>query len=473
MTSMGGLDGFREVLGEAGMVTSPDLLERYIVDQRDLIRGVTPAVLRPGNTAEMQQIVRLATSAGFGLVPQGGNTGYCGGATPDLSGRQLIVSLERMTRIREVDRLGHTLSADAGVILADAQRAATTEGLMLGLSLGAEGSCRLGGNIGTNAGGLSVLRYGMTRDLVLGLEAVLPNGDLLDDMRGLRKNNTGYDLKQAFIGAEGTLGIVTGVVLKLVPEPVTRATGWVQLTAGAPIAEMLALVRRESADLVSSFEFMTETSIGLVQGDEAGPGGLRAGAGGTLLIELASSSARVPLDDLLSGALELMIERGWVEDALIAQSERQRTDMWRLRESIPEGEKKAGGSVKHDISVPLGAIETFLARGGEAVAAYDPRLRLSVYGHVGDGNVHYNVLVPPGEERLAFTHRIEGDLSHRLYAIALALGGTFSGEHGVARLKRDLLERYADPARLRLMRRVKAAFDPDNRMNAGALVDPA
>jgi FAD/FMN-containing dehydrogenase len=470
MTAIDEIEAFRSMLGDAGVVTSPDLLERYVVDQRDLIRGATPAVLRPSSTEEVQRIVRLAAKLKFGLVPQAGNTGYCGGATPDMSGRQLVVSLERMNRIREVDRLGHTLSADAGVILADAQKAAQENGLMLALSLGSEGSCRLGGNVGTNAGGLSVLRYGMTRDLVMGLEVVLANGDILDDMRKLRKNNTGYDLKQNFIGSEGTLGIVTGVVLKLGPYPRHRATAWVELAADAPVAEMLALTRQETADLVSSFEFITANSIALVRGPTAGP--LKAGTGGALLIELSSSATRLPLDDLLSGTLELMVERGWVEDALIAQGDRQRLSLWALRESIPEGEKKAGGSVKHDISLPLGAIETFLARGGEAVRAYDPALRLSVYGHVGDGNLHYNVLVPDGEERLAFTAKIEGDLSHRLYAIALELGGTYSGEHGVARLKRKLLERYGDPARLALMRRVKTAHDPDNVMNPGALLEP-
>jgi FAD/FMN-containing dehydrogenase len=465
------IDEFRDALGTAGVVTDTDLVERYVVDHRDLLRGTTPAVLRPATTADVQQIVRLAACHGFGLVPQAGNTGYCGGATPDTSGRQLVVSLERMNRIREVDPLGHTLSADAGVVLLDAQKAALDHGLMLSLSLGSEGSCRLGGNVGTNAGGLSVLRYGMTRDLVLGLEVVLPNGDVLNDMNRLRKNNTGYDLKQNFIGSEGTLGIVTGVVLKLGPKPVARATVWVELAAEAPLARMLAVTRRESADLVSSFEYITAPSIALVHGTERGA--LKAGPGGALLIEFSSSSTRLPLDDLLTGTLETMVDAGWITDALIAQNDRQRAAMWTLRESIPEGEKKAGGSVKHDISLPLGAIEPFLAAAAETVRCYDASLRLSVYGHLGDGNLHYNVLVPPGAERLEFTDRIEGDLSHRLYAIALGLGGTYSGEHGVARLKRDLLERYGDPVRLALMRRLKTAHDPDNIMNAGALVDPA
>lgn len=458
------------MLGQAGVIIDPEVIAPYVVDHREVIRGRTPAVLRPRSVVEVQEIMRFATRHGFGIVPQGGNTGYCGGATPDETGRQLVVSLERMSRIRSIDPLGHTMAADAGVVLADAQSAAHSAGLFLPLSLGAEGSCRLGGNLGTNAGGLSVLRYGMTRDLVLGLEVVLPNGELLDDMRSLRKNNTGYDLKQNFIGAEGTLGVVTGLVLKLAPSVVHRATGWMQLAKRAPMAEMLAVIRRETADLVSSFEFITAPSIVLGLGGSPA-GALRAGSGGAILVELAASTTRISLDDLLSGALESLIEKGWIEDALLAQSERQRAEMWRLRESIPEGEKRAGGSVKHDISVPLSALGTFLERGVEAVARHDPGLKLSVYGHVGDGNVHFNILVPTGRDRLEFTREIESGLSLGLYNLALSLGGTFSGEHGVGRSKRGLLERYASPSRLALMRKIKQAHDPSGLMNPGAVVD--
>ncbi|MFG1420083.1 FAD-binding oxidoreductase [Roseixanthobacter liquoris] len=467
------LAAFRAVLGEAGVMTAPDFIAPYVVDHRQLIHGTTPAVLRPRSTQEVQDVVRLAAQLGYGLVPQGGNTSYVGGATPDESGRQLVVSLERMNRIRAVDPLGFTLSADAGVILADAQAAAEAAGLMLPLSLGSEGSCRLGGNVGTNAGGLSVLRYGMTRDLVLGLEAVLPDGSLLGDMRALRKNNVGYDLKQMFIGGEGTLGIVTAVVLKLCPEPVLTATAWLQLAKGAPLPQMLAEVRRETADLISSFEFITANSVALVAALKPGEVNLTTGSGGAVLLEVSSSSRRLPLDEILMGTLEALMEKGWVEDALLAQSERQRSDMWAVRETIPEGEKHAGGSVKHDISVPISALDAFLEQGGAAVAAYDPALVLSVYGHVGDGNIHYNIVVPQGEERLAFTRKIEAGLAHELYAIAAALGGSFSAEYGIGRLKRDLLERYGDPIRIALMGRVKAAFDPAGLMNAGAMVDPA
>ena len=467
------LGDLTSALGEGGVVTAPDLLERYVVDQRDLIRGSTPAVLRPTTVEQVASIVRITSAGGFGLVPHGGNTGYCGGATPDCSGQQFVLSLERMNRIREIDPLGFSISVDAGAVLADAQSAAAAAGLMLPLSLGSEGSCRVGGNIATNAGGLSVLRYGMTRDLLLGIEAVLSDGSILSDMKGLRKNNTGYDVKQCFVGSDGTLGIITGAVLKLCPAPIQYATAWIQLASGAPLPDMLGVARRETSDLLSAFEFVTPTSLELVRGLGHGSSTLRSGAGGALIIELSASSARVPLEEILLAALEILIERGWAEDAFIAQNDRQRQDIWKVRESIPEGEKRAGGSVKHDISVPISAVSEYLARGAEIVADYDPSLRLSIYGHVGDGNIHYNILVPDGLERLAFSATIEADLSLRLYDLAESLNGTFSAEHGVGRLKRNLLERYSDPVRLELMRRIKRAFDPQALLNSGAVVAPS
>ncbi|WP_336487998.1 FAD-binding oxidoreductase [Methylobacterium nigriterrae] len=464
------LDPFRDLLGEGGVLSDPGMTAPYCLDHRELMRGATPAVLRPRSVEAVQGLVRLARAHGFGLVPQGGNTGYVGGATPEPGRRQLVVSLERMTRIRSVDPLNFTLACDAGVILAEAQRAAAEHGLLLPLSLGSEGSCRLGGNLGTNAGGLQVLRYGMTRDLVLGLEAVLADGALFSDMRTLRKNNIGTDLKQAFIGAEGTLGIVTGVVLKLWPEQAFRATAWLQLGAGAPIPEIAADVRRETADLVSTFELISASSLGLVAEMRGADTGLRTGPGGAVLLELQASSARIPLDEVLMGTLEGLMERGFVEDAALARSEAQRRAMWAIRETIPEGEKHAGGSVKHDIAVPVSRLTDFLERAGAIVAEQMPGVRLSFYGHVGDGNIHYNLVVPEGQDRLAFTRAVEAGIAHDLYAVAIDLGGSFSAEYGIGRFKRDLLARYTDPTRLALVAAVKRAFDPEGVMNAGAML---
>ncbi|NEU13066.1 FAD-binding oxidoreductase [Methylobacterium sp. BTF04] len=461
---------FHALLGEGGVLTGTDMTGRYTLDHRGLMQGETPAVLRPRSVAEVQALVGLAKDHGFGLVPQGGNTGYVGGATPEPGRRQLVVSLERMTRIRAVDPLNFSLVCDAGVILADAQKAAAANDLLLPLSLGSEGSCRLGGNLGTNAGGLQVLRYGMTRDLVLGLEVVLPDGTLFSDMGTLRKNNIGYDLKQVFIGAEGTLGIVTGVVLKLWPAQGQRATAWLELAADAPLPEIAAIVRRETSDLVSTFELISTASLGLVAEMRESGIGLKTGEGGAVLLELSASSARIPLDDLLLGCLESLMERGWVTDAVLAQSEGQRRAMWAVRETIPEGEKHAGGSVKHDIAVPVSCLTTFLAQGAALLAQHMPDVCLSFYGHVGDGNIHYNLVVPKGRDRVDFTREVEAGIAHDLYAIAIALGGSFSAEYGIGRFKRDLLARYAEPARLDLIATLKHALDPDDLMNAGAMV---
>lgn len=470
MTGIDALEPFRTLLGEGGVLTSPDMVDRYTLDHRELMRGETPAVLRPRSVEAVQDLVRLARQGGFGLVPQGGNTGYVGGATPEPGRNQLVVSLERMTRIRSVDPLNFTLACDAGTILADAQKAAAAHDLLLPLSLGSEGSCRLGGNLGTNAGGLQVLRYGMTRDLVLGLEVVLPDGALLTDMRALRKNNVGTDVKQAFIGAEGTLGIITGVVLKLWPAQSFRATAWLQLADGASIPEIAAILRRETSDLVSTFELISASSLALVAEMRGNEIGLKAGPDGAVLVELQASSARIPLDDVLMGTLELLMEGGFVEDAVLAQSEAQRLEMWRIRETIPEGEKHAGGSVKHDIAVPVSSLTEFLERGGALVAGKMPGVRLSFYGHVGDGNIHFNLVVPVGQDRLAFTHMVEGSISHDLYGIAIDLGGSFSAEYGIGRFKRDLLVRYTDPTQRALISKLKRAIDPDGLMNAGAML---
>jgi FAD/FMN-containing dehydrogenase len=466
------VQAFRGLLGGTGVVDDPQRLVTYTTDQRQLFTGSTLAILKPATTEQVAEVVKLAARLGVGLVPQGGNTSYCGGATPDASGRQVIVSLERMDTIREVDPLSMSISVDAGAILKNVQNAAASAGLLMPLSLGAEESCRIGGNIGTNAGGLSVIRYGMIRDLLLGIEAVLPDGTIIADMRKLRKNNTGYDAKQCFVGSEGTLGIVTGAVLRLAPLPARRATAWLKLAKDAVLAELLALVRRESGELLTTFEFITARSIALATGAMANPPSVGPGPGGAVLVEFASSSRHLDLDGLMEAVLSEAAESGWVEDAYIAQSGAQRTSMWELRETIPEGEKRWGGSVKHDISVPLSSIQRFLEAAGEQVRSYRADLELSVYGHVGDGNLHYNVLVPQGTDRIEFTRLIEGSLSLWLYDTAAALGGTFSAEHGVGRFKKHLLEKYGDAGRVAAMRRIKAAFDPANIMNAGAVVRP-
>jgi FAD/FMN-containing dehydrogenase len=466
------VQAFRDLLGVSGVIDDPDRIASYTTDQRKLVTGHSHAILRPTSTAQVAEVVKLAGKLGVGIVPQGGNTSYCAGATPDRSGRQVIVSLDRMESIREIDPLSMCISVDAGAILKNVQDAAVSAGLLLPLSLGAEGSCRIGGNIGTNAGGLSVIKYGMTRDLLLGIEAVLSDGTIVSDMRKLRKNNTGYDIKQVFVGSEGTLGIVTGAVLRLSPLPMRHATAWLKLAAEAPLAKLLGLVKRESGDLVTAFEFITARSIAISKKSLSDPPAVEAGPGGAVLLELACSSRHIDLDALMEAVLAEAFESGWVDDAFIAQSGQQRASMWALRESIPEGETRWGGSVKHDISVPVSAVDRFLAIGCEVVRNYRENLELSIYGHVGDGNLHYNILVPKSADRLEFTKEIEESVSLSLYDTAAALGGTFSAEHGVGRYKKHLLEKYGDRGRIAAMRRIKSAFDPSHIMNAGAVVCP-
>lgn len=466
------VQAFRGLLGPAGIVDEPRQIEKYTTDARQLFTGSACAVLKPATTAEVVDIVKLAARLGIGLVPQGGNTSYCGGATPGHSGRDFVVSLERLNSVREVDAISMTISVDAGAILKNVQDAASAAGLLLPVSLGSEGSCQIGGNVGTNAGGLSVIKYGMMREQLLGLEAVLPDGTVISDMRKLRKNNTGYDIKQLFVGSEGTLGIVTGAVLRLVPLPTRYATAWLTLAAHAPLAELLALVRRESGDLATAFEFITGRSISLAAATMSDPPSLGPGPGGAILLELACSSRHLDLNGLIEAVLAEATEMQWIDDAYIAQSGQQRSSMWALRETIPEGEKHWGGSVKHDISVPLSAIDRFLSEAQAVVRSYRSDLELSVYGHVGDGNLHFNVLVPRGTDRLKFNREMGNTLSMSLYDLAGSMGGTFSAEHGVGRSKRHLLERYGDAGRVLAMRRIKAAFDPGNLMNNGSVVDP-
>ncbi|TXM96789.1 FAD-binding oxidoreductase, partial [Methylobacterium sp. WL122] len=403
------------------------------------------------------------------VVPRGGATGLVDGIL--CAPGDIALSLERMTGIQALDPLAMTMVVRAGTTLEAVQAAAEAADLFFPLDLGARGSATVGGTISTNAGGLRVLRYGMTRDLVLGLEAVLPDGSLFSDMKRLRKNNIGYDLKQLFVGAEGTLGIVTGVVLKLWPAQNHRATAWLQLAADAPIPEIAAFLRRETSDLVTTFELISASSLALVAEMRGAPTGFATGEGGAVLLELSSSSRHIRLDDVLMAALESLMERGWITDAALASSEAQRRAMWAVRETIPEGEKHAGGSVKLDIAVPLSQLGVFLVRAGAVLAERMPGVRLSFYGHVGDGNVHYNLMVPAGEDRLAFTRRVEDGIAHEIYAVAIDLGGSFSAEYGIGRFKRDLLHRYADPTRLTLIETIKHGLDPDGLMNAGAMTE--
>jgi FAD/FMN-containing dehydrogenase len=466
------LDALRGILGAAGLLTG-SACEPYLVDHRRLYQGRALAVALPRSVAEVSQLLALCNEERIGVVPQGGNTGYCGGATPDEAGRQLVLSLARLNHIRSVDPANYSLVAEAGCILAQVQQAAADAQRFFPLSLGSEGSCQIGGNLSTNAGGTSVLRYGMMRELVLGLEAVLADGRVLACLSGLRKDNTGYDIRGLFLGAEGTLGVITAATLKLFPPITSLATAFAAVADVPAAVRLLARLREASGDRVSSFELVPRIGVELTTRHIPGvTDPLGAPHGWYVLCELSSARSGEPLDAVLTEALGTALNDGLVLDAVIARSERERAALWRLRETIPEAQRKQGPGLKHDISVPVSALPEFVARGAAWVSAHVPGARLVAYGHVGDGNLHFNLSEAPGATPGALAGRAT-EVQRVLHDLAVSLGGSFSAEHGIGRLKVAELERYAPATELELMRAVKRAFDPHGIMNPGKVLRAA
>ncbi len=470
MTTAAALERIASIVGPRGVLTGA-AAEPLLRDERGLYRGAAALVVRPASTQECAAVVRVCSDERIGVVPQGGNTGYCGGATPfDGEQRQILLSLARMNRVREVDAVGFTLTAEAGVVLARAQEAAHGAGLLFPLSMGSEGSAQIGGALATNAGGLAVLRYGTMRDLVLGLEVVLPSGDVLHELKGLRKDNTGYDSKALFLGSEGTLGVITAAVLKLFPGPLARATAWLAVRDVAAACALLGRARRETGDQVVSAEYVSRRSLELVlRHVEGARDPLGSAAEHYLLLELASADADEALRAKLERVLAAGLGAGEIVDGTLAESEAQRRAVWVLRERIPEAERRDGGSVKHDVSVRIGSIPEFLERAEPALSRIAAQ-RLSIYGHIGDGNLHFNVLPPAGQSIDEFRVRAAAAVSERVHDLAAELGGSFSAEHGVGILKAGELARYESPVALALMRTLKRALDPRGIMNPGKLL---
>jgi FAD/FMN-containing dehydrogenase len=458
------------IVGPRGVVAPADAAP-LLRDERRLYRGAAALVVRPGSVEECANVVRVCHDEGIGVVPQGGNTSYCGGATPfDGERRQILLSLARMNRVREVDDVGFTMTAEAGVVLARAQGAARERGLKFPLSMGSEGSAQIGGALATNAGGLAVLRYGTMRELVLGLEVVLPSGEVLSELKGLRKDNTGYDSKALFLGSEGTLGVITAAVLKLFPEPRAVATAWLAVASVDAACRLLGRARRESGDQVVSAEYVSRRSLELVlRHVEGAREPLGSPAEHYVLLELASGDDDEELRAKLMRVLAAGLEAGEIVEGTIAESEAQRRSLWLLRERVPEAERRDGGSVKHDVSVRIGLIPEFITRAEPALARVAPH-RLSIYGHIGDGNLHFNVLPTGGQSLNAFRAEHGDALSTCVHDLAAALGGSFSAEHGVGILKVGELARYESPTALALMRTLKAALDPRGIMNPGKLL---
>jgi FAD/FMN-containing dehydrogenase len=459
-----------EILGSDGILTDSAAIAPYLTDHRHLYRGRALAVILPRSVEQISRVLRFCNERRIGVVPHGGNTGYCGGATPDESGDQVVVSMRRLNRIRGIDALNYSLVAEAGCILAEVQRAADEAERLFPLSLGSEGSCQIGGNLSTNAGGLSVLRYGMMRDLVLGLEVVLADGRVLASLSALRKDNTGYDIKSLFLGAEGTLGIITAASLKLFPKIRSSATAFVAVPKIRAAVDLLARLREASGDRVSSFELIPRIGVELTTQHIPGVSDpLQQPFPWYVLCELTSARAADPLDTVMAEALGAALEAGLVLDAALARNERERAALWKLRETIPEAQRIDGASLKHDISVTVTALPDFVERASHWVAENVPDGRLVVYGHVGDGNLHFNLNQVPGSNRNTFLAR-EPTVKRAIHDFVREFGGSFSAEHGIGRLKVAELEHYAAPVELALMQAVKKALDPNGVLNPGKVL---
>jgi FAD/FMN-containing dehydrogenase len=464
------LDDLAGIVGAANVLTDAADLAPHLVDWRGRYRGRARCLVKPGATGEVAAVVRRCVAERVPMLPQGGNTGLVGGGTPDDSGGTVIISLARMRRIREVDPVNFTLTAEAGCLLREVQTAAEEADRLFPLSLAAEGSCQIGGNLSTNAGGVHVLRYGNMRELTLGLEVVLPDGSIWEGLRALRKDNTGYDLKQLFIGAEGTLGVITAAVLKLFPRPRAQAVAWLAVPAPAAAVELLSSMRSEFGDRVTAFEIIAASALELVLVHI--PGAVQPLAdprAWQVLVELSDTAG----DRALSGALETMLagamEAGAVEDAVVAQSGAQAQALWKLRESISEAQRIEGFSIKHDISVPVSRIAGFLESAEPRLREAFGQVRIVAFGHIGDGNLHYNLSRPAGLDNDEFI--AQTPLVNRIvHDLVVELGGSISAEHGLGQLKRDEIRRYKSPTELDLMRALKRALDPAGLMNPGKLL---
>jgi FAD/FMN-containing dehydrogenase len=463
------LDQLRAIVGERGIVPTAEQAP-FENDWRGAYHGRAAAVVKPASTEEVSRVVALLSAAGVAIVPQAGNTSLCGASVPDNSGRQVILNVSRMNRVRSVDVENNTMTVEAGCILANLQAEADRHDRLFPLSLGAEGSCEIGGNLSTNAGGTGVLRYGNTRELVLGIEAVLPDGRIWNGLRGLRKDNTGYDLKHLFVGAEGTLGIITAAVLKLFPKPRSIASAFVAIASPAEAVKLLSFLRARVGDRVTGFELFSRVCVDMVVKNIPGTRDpLPSGRTWFVLVEISDSTVGDAVQDLLHEALAAGVEEGLVEDAMVAASETQRRELWKMREEITEAQKPEGISVKHDISVPVSQVPAFIARADEALGKRFPGIRIVAFGHVGDGNIHYNTSNPDpaaARERMAYSPEV----NRIVYDVVASLQGSISAEHGLGQLKRDEIRHYKDAVEMDLMRAIKATLDPRGIMNPGKVL---
>ena len=464
------LDRFAAIVGARHALTDPADQQPYLAEPRGLYRGRTPMVLRPGSTAEVAAILKLANETRTSIVPQGGDTGLVGGQTPHETGGELLLSLGRLDRLRAIDPEGNTMTVEAGMTLARAQAAAADVDRLFPLSLASEGTCQIGGNLATNAGGTAVLAYGNMRELTLGLEVVLASGEVWDGLRALHKDNTGYDLRDIFIGSEGTLGVITAAVLKLFPRPRGTAVIFAGLPELPALHHFFECARAVAGRDLTAFEFISRTGLEFVLSHLPGARDpLAASHPWYVLAEIASlrseEDARERAEALLTTASAASI----VSDAVLAASLAQAGELWRLREALSEVQKHEGGSIKHDVTVPVASVGEFIAEASAAVDALIPGCRPVPFGHLGDGNVHFNISQPVGADAAAFLARWD-EASAVVHGIIARYGGSISGEHGIGRLKRRMLTAVKSPVEIALMRKLKTALDPNGILNPGKVL---
>jgi FAD/FMN-containing dehydrogenase len=461
------LTRLKEIVGQRGFSEDASVIAPHLEEWRSKYKGASALMLQPDSTEQVSRILAICHETATALVPQGGNTGLVGGQIP-FDG-EVLLSLGRLNRIKGIDVDNQSMSVEAGVVLAAAQSAAREKGLLFPLSLAAEGSATIGGNLSTNAGGVNVLRYGMMRDLVLGLEVVLADGRILNLMTALRKNNTGYDLKQIFIGAEGTLGIITAAVLKLFPDPEVRTTAFVAISSPEVAIRLLAEMQSDTGGQISAFELIPRVGLELVIDHIGGARDPLSKPSPWYVLVEATSAANFDLEAAIERSLASATEKGLVGDAVIAKSENQRAALWSLRENLSEAQKREGASIKHDVSVPVSAIPEFLARATSAVLNATPEARAVSFGHIGDGNIHFNFSAPIGADGAAFLARWQ-EIQRIVHDIVHQFGGSISAEHGIGVQKRDQLVLYKSAVEIDLMRALKRMLDPKNILNPGKVV---
>jgi len=465
-------DTLRQIVGAPHVLTGGDLTA-YEEDWRKRSRGKALAVVRPASTSEVAQIVKACAAAGASIVPQGGNTGMVVGSTPDTSGTQVVLSLQRLNAVRDIDAGNLTMTVDAGCILQSLQQAAADAGFLFPLSLAAEGSCTIGGNLATNAGGTQVVRYGNARDLCLGVEVVTAQGEVWNGLSGLRKDNTGYDLRDLFIGSEGTLGIITAATMKLYPLPSATLTAWAAVPSLDHAVRLLGLAHRHLAAGLTGFEVMGQFALGLVAKhfpQMRVP--FQADSPYCVLLENSDHESELHARTQFERLLETAIEEGIVTDAVVAENLTQAHQLWHIRESIPLAQAEEGLNIKHDISIPVSRIPDFCRETDALLQQHIPGVRLVNFGHLGDGNLHYNVQTPAGGDGAAFLRDWEEKVNTLVYDSVARFGGSISAEHGVGSLKVESLEHHKSPVALQMMKNIKRALDPANLMNPGRVLLP-